>query len=234
MPRCAYGEIASATVRCPSMWSTPFCASSSTTRIAMSFQNDECDRPSTILPEREIVVGDARARRAPAGRRPLRVIVRQDDHHEIRHLARRLPLAEVRENVAGLHDVGHFLRPPRILAHERAVERRNVGVRVVPRLQHVAVKREVVRPLVVLREHRAAHRCRSSWRSTARTRRTRSTVFLRLRRLPQESARRIRQRVDPLRRIAPPVVERPHRILGLVRLRQPLMPVGRVAARAKK
>ena len=33
----------------------------------------------------------------------------------------------------GLDDVRHFLRPAGILAHERPVERRNLGVRVVAR-----------------------------------------------------------------------------------------------------
>ena len=37
-----------------------------------------------------------------------------------------------------------------------------------------------------------------------------------------------------LRRIAPSIVERPHRILGLVRLREPLVAIGRVATRCEE
>ena len=45
-----YGLIARATVRWASTWSEPFCASSSTTKIAICFQKRLFDRPSTSRP----------------------------------------------------------------------------------------------------------------------------------------------------------------------------------------
>jgi hypothetical protein len=80
------------------------------------------------LPESEIVVGDARAWRTPARGRAHCVIIRQNDHDEVRHVARCFPIGEVRQNVARFDHVGHFLRPAGILAHELPIERRNVGV----------------------------------------------------------------------------------------------------------
>ena len=49
-PRFIQGEITRPTVRCASTWSGPFCASSSITKIAVSFQNREWLTASTILP----------------------------------------------------------------------------------------------------------------------------------------------------------------------------------------
>ena len=57
----------------------------------MSFQNANATSPSTILPSaRSLSATHARGVHQPADV-PSRVIVRQDDHHEIRHLARSLP-----------------------------------------------------------------------------------------------------------------------------------------------
>ena len=48
--RLMYGLIARATVRWASTWSEPFCASSSTTKMAICFQNRLLLSPSTTCP----------------------------------------------------------------------------------------------------------------------------------------------------------------------------------------
>ena len=49
-PRFAYGEITKAGERCESTWSGPFCASSSSTKIAVVAQKRLCETPSTSIP----------------------------------------------------------------------------------------------------------------------------------------------------------------------------------------
>ena len=54
-----YGLIARATVRWASTWSEPFWASSSTTKIAISFQNRLLLSPSTTRPSARSLSADA-------------------------------------------------------------------------------------------------------------------------------------------------------------------------------
>ena len=65
------------TVRCASTWSGPFWASSSITKIAVSFQNllfaDRLDQPA----QGQVVVGDHRARRRLADPGAVGVVVGQ-------------------------------------------------------------------------------------------------------------------------------------------------------------
>jgi hypothetical protein len=50
-PRFTQGDTTRPTVRCASTWSGPFCASSSITKIAVSFQNREWLTACTMSPK---------------------------------------------------------------------------------------------------------------------------------------------------------------------------------------
>src|SRR6266568_1818458 len=112
------------------MWSTPFWASSSTARIAIDFQNELCDSPSTIRPNARSLSA-THALRAPSRGGALRVIARENNEHEIRHRVPRFPFAQMLEHDVGFHHVWDRHRPAWIFADQNAVERRNVRPRVV-------------------------------------------------------------------------------------------------------
>ena len=106
------------------------------------------------LAEREVVVRHARLRCAPVRGGPLRVVARQDHHHQVRHRLALFPFSQVKQDVPGLHDIGRFLRPAGILLDQHAIERGNVGMRLVALLEQLTLECVVVRPLIVLLEHR--------------------------------------------------------------------------------
>ena len=192
-------------------------------------------QPLDDLAQRQIVVRDACLGRTPPGARALGVIVREDDQHEVRHGVLRFPLAQMLEDDVCLHDVGYRLGPTRILAHQRSVERWNVGSRGVPLRDEPAEDSRVVRLRVsILRQQRRPDARAVPWRRRRVLAEDRDRLAFRLRRFPQEPARRIRERIDSLRRIAAAQIERPHRILGLASLREPVVPVGRIAARREE
>ena len=81
------GLTTSAGERCASTWSGPFCASSSSTKIADSFQNLLCEIASTSRPSASVVLGDHRARRRGAGPRAGGVVVAEPEDRERGRLA---------------------------------------------------------------------------------------------------------------------------------------------------
>ena len=84
-----YGEITSSGERCESTWSGPFCASSSSTKTAVLFQNGDFDSASIIRPSaRSLSAMCARGVGASA-RRARRVVVGQPHDLQPRHLPRR-------------------------------------------------------------------------------------------------------------------------------------------------
>ena len=86
-PRFAYGLITKPIVRCASTWSGPFCASSSITKIAISFQNLLRVAASTILPSADVVAGDAGIRRERTRGGAEGVVFAQRHDGEARQLA---------------------------------------------------------------------------------------------------------------------------------------------------
>ena len=98
--------MARATVRWASTWSEPFWASSSTTKIAMCFQNRLLDSPSTSASQREVVVADAGRHGPFAGRCSRRVVVGQAQNDQAGHLAGLLKLGQFLQEAIGALDVG--------------------------------------------------------------------------------------------------------------------------------
>ena len=124
-PRLVYGEMTRATVRWASTWSGPFWASSSTTKIAVSFQNlllaDRFDDPAQAP-------GRCRrpSRSASACRRACRgVIVGQPHDLQPRHVALASRSAPVRDEAVGPLHVGIVEVEAAELGIEMAFERRH-------------------------------------------------------------------------------------------------------------
>ena len=114
--RLMYGLIASATVRWASTWSEPFWASSSTTKMAICFQNRLLLSPSTTRPSaRSLSPSDARTVGLPGfvpdvwSLGSLRI-------DQAGHLARLLEPGQLLEEPVGALDVG--------IVHVEAAEHR--------------------------------------------------------------------------------------------------------------
>ena len=70
----------------------------------MLAQNRLFDTPSTIMPERVIVIREQRQRRKLSGGRPVGVIVAQPHDHQSRHVSAALELLQiVQKHLGALH-----------------------------------------------------------------------------------------------------------------------------------
>ena len=187
------------------------------------------------LAEREIVVGNACTGCAPAGTRALSMIVGKHEQREMRHLLRRLPFLQVFNQNICLDDVRYLLRPAGILTHQNLVETRDLAARIVHLLERATGPRRIVRRRIPICCHQLCTRTRHRVaRRGCILAKAHHALSLRRRRLPEKSTGRICQRIIPFTRITPAVVQWPHRIGRFVRLREPIVPVGRITARRKE
>ena len=146
----------------------------------------------------EIVVRDACLGRTPSGTRSVRMIAGQNDQHEVGHRVLRFPDAQMLEDHVRLHDVRNGQRPAWIFANQNAVERRNVGPRVVAPGHEIAeVRRIVGLGIAVLREQGRPHTCAVPLRRGCVFTEDTDRLALCLRSLPEKAARRVRERIHP-------------------------------------
>jgi hypothetical protein len=119
--RFVNGLMTSAGERCESTWSGPFCASSSRTKIADSFQKRLFEMASTNLP-RAVVLGHHRPRRRLAGAGAERVVVAEAHDVQVRQGAALFELAELLEPHVDAAVVGNVEVVGRILRMHTALE----------------------------------------------------------------------------------------------------------------
>ena len=75
--------------------------------------------------KRKVIIRLMRRRRAAPRRSSIGVITRQNHHHQVGHRLLGFPFLDVLGKNIGLQHVRDILRPRRIFAHQRAIERRN-------------------------------------------------------------------------------------------------------------
>ena len=181
--------------------------------------------------KREVVIRLMRGGRATPCGRPIRVVTRQNHHHQVGHRLLGFPFLDVLGKNIGLQHVRDILRPRRIFTHQRAIERRDRRRGVVVLLHKLTEIGGIVRlPIAPLGQVLLPHGDVAILRRRRILAKHTDLFPFGLRAFPQEPTARVGQGVASLGRIRTAIIQRPHWVLGFVCRHEPLVPVRGVAA----